>query len=104
MAAQKNSNSLDEDDSTFRKSRYIRFGVLVVGIIFFFGCHNYMQELIMSLPGFKVFILLNSTFISISIFIKLIHKTQIYLYFNYEIGRRISRIFRGTWSSSMFIL
>lgn len=34
--------------------RYWRFWVLVSGIIFFFGCHNYMQELIMSLPGFKV--------------------------------------------------
>lgn len=22
--------------------------------MFFFGCHNYMQELIMNLPGFKV--------------------------------------------------
>jgi len=28
--------------------------LLVCGILFFFGCHNYMQELIMSLPGFKV--------------------------------------------------
>ena len=34
--------------------RNIRFWTLVVGILFFFGCHNYMQELIMSLPGFKV--------------------------------------------------
>jgi hypothetical protein len=34
--------------------RNAKFMFLVVGIIFFFGCHNYMQELIMSLPGFKV--------------------------------------------------
>jgi hypothetical protein len=34
--------------------RDAKFWFLVVGIIFFFGCHNYMQELIMSLPGFKV--------------------------------------------------
>jgi hypothetical protein len=34
--------------------RYARFYVLVAGILFFFGCHNYMQELIMSQPGFKV--------------------------------------------------
>jgi len=58
MAAQKiDNNTLDEDDdaaTSLHKSRYIRFLVLVAGIIFFFGCHNYMQELIMSLPGFKV--------------------------------------------------
>ena len=35
-------------------NRYFRFWVLVIGIVFFFGCHNYMQELIMSLPGFRV--------------------------------------------------
>ncbi len=31
-----------------------KFIFLVSGIMFFFGCHNYMQELIMHLPGFKV--------------------------------------------------
>ena len=35
-------------------ARNLRFWSLVIGIIFFFGCHNYMQELIMSLPGFKI--------------------------------------------------
>ena len=35
-----------------------RFAFLVCGIIFFFACHNYMQELIMSMPGFKVGIML----------------------------------------------
>jgi len=35
-------------------TRTAKFWFLVIGIIFFFGCHNYMQELIMSLPGFKV--------------------------------------------------
>lgn len=34
--------------------RYGKFIFLVSGIMFFFGCHNYMQELIMNLPGFKV--------------------------------------------------
>lgn len=34
--------------------RYGKFAFLVGGIMFFFGCHNYMQELIMNLPGFKV--------------------------------------------------
>ena len=34
--------------------RTSRFIYLVAGILFFFGCHNYMQELIMNLPGFKV--------------------------------------------------
>jgi adenosine 3'-phospho 5'-phosphosulfate transporter B3 len=34
-------------------SRTTRFWVLVAGIMFFFGCHNYLQELIMSLPGFN---------------------------------------------------
>ena len=36
------------------KARNMKFWMLTIGIIFFFGCHNYMQELIMSLPGFKV--------------------------------------------------
>lgn len=36
------------------QDRYTKFWILVVGILFFFGCHNYMQELIMSLPGFNV--------------------------------------------------
>ena len=35
-----------------------RFFFLVFCIIFFFGCHNYMQELIMNLPGFDVGIFL----------------------------------------------
>lgn len=34
--------------------KYTKFTFLVIGIMFFFGCHNYMQELIMNLPGFKV--------------------------------------------------
>ncbi len=34
--------------------KYWKFWFLVIGILFFFGLHNYMQELIMSLPGFKV--------------------------------------------------
>jgi len=34
--------------------RYGKFIFLVGGIMFFFGCHNYMQELIINLPGFKV--------------------------------------------------
>lgn len=36
------------------KNRYVLFALLVGGILFFFGCHNFMQELIMHLPGFKV--------------------------------------------------
>ena len=31
-----------------------RFLTLVVGIMFFFACHNYLQEYIMHLPGFDV--------------------------------------------------
>jgi len=34
--------------------RRFRFLFLVSGILFFFGCHNYLQELIMRLPGFEV--------------------------------------------------
>jgi hypothetical protein len=36
------------------QGRNLRFWTLVAGIMFFFGLHNYMQELIMSLPGFKI--------------------------------------------------
>ena len=38
-------------------TKNIRFWVLVSGLMFFFGCHNYLQELIMSLPGFRVSLL-----------------------------------------------
>ena len=53
------SGKLEEEHSADMKflglsSRNSKFWFLVIGIIFFFGCHNYMQELIMSLPGFKV--------------------------------------------------
>lgn len=41
-------------EGLFSQNRYFRFGFLVAGILFFFGCHNYLQELIMSLPGFKI--------------------------------------------------
>lgn len=34
----------------YTAKRYLRFYALVLGILVFFGCHNYMQELIMSLP------------------------------------------------------
>jgi adenosine 3'-phospho 5'-phosphosulfate transporter B3 len=34
--------------------RYFRFWFLVCGIMFFFGVHNFLQEKIMTLPGFKV--------------------------------------------------
>ena len=33
---------------------YLRFSLLVSGILFFFGIHNYMQEYIMSMPGYKI--------------------------------------------------
>ena len=35
---------------TAAETKYVRFWVLVSGLMFFFGCHNYLQELIMSLP------------------------------------------------------
>lgn len=52
-----NTNSIDTmgtENGANKTSRSIKFWFLVTGIMFFFGCHNYMQELIMSLPGFKV--------------------------------------------------
>ena len=39
---------------TISDPKYGRFWLLVTGLTFFFGCHNFLQELIMSLPGFKV--------------------------------------------------
>ena len=50
----KGSTSMELSTSQKPTSRTVRFWTLVAGIIFFFGLHNYMQELIMSLPGFKV--------------------------------------------------
>ena len=47
-----------ENDSIYLSSRYLRFYSLVIGILVFFGCHNYLQELIMSLPDFKIAVML----------------------------------------------
>ena len=51
-----NSNFILSKGLTIYNSmdKYTKFAFLVAGIMFFFGCHNYMQELIMNLPGFKV--------------------------------------------------
>lgn len=47
-----------KDSEAYHVERYWKFFFLVTGIVFFFGCHNYMQELIMHLPGFKVIYLI----------------------------------------------
>ncbi len=62
------SGKLEEEHSADMKLfgltiRNSKLWFLVIGIIFFFGCHNYMQELIMSLPGFKVRCLYNCKFL-----------------------------------------
>jgi adenosine 3'-phospho 5'-phosphosulfate transporter B3 len=46
------------DTSSYMQERYLRFYYLVAGILIFFGCHNFLQELIMSLPNFKVAVIL----------------------------------------------
>jgi hypothetical protein len=48
------ASKIDDDEAERKLTRYWKFVYLVFGIVFFFGCHNYMQELIMSQPGFKV--------------------------------------------------
>lgn len=56
----KSTDALPEENhnhphsSAYSNERWWKFVYLVGGIMFFFGCHNYMQELIMSLPGFRV--------------------------------------------------
>jgi hypothetical protein len=47
------SHSLEHSQIAIDK-RWWKFVYLVGGIMFFFGLHNYMQELIMRQPGFKV--------------------------------------------------
>jgi hypothetical protein len=54
------SNNQSNQGKSTSESKYIRFWVLVSGLMFFFGCHNFLQELIMSLPGFKVLHLVES--------------------------------------------
>lgn len=53
-----NDNTKNKTASKEEESSFMSFWFLVIGIFFFFGCHNYMQELIMSLPGFKIGIFL----------------------------------------------
>jgi hypothetical protein len=47
-------NGAGSVSKTTSDHKYGRFWLLVTGLMFFFGCHNFLQELIMSLPGFKV--------------------------------------------------
>jgi hypothetical protein len=47
-------NGAGSVSKTTSDSKFGRFWLLVTGLMFFFGCHNFLQELIMSLPGFKV--------------------------------------------------
>ena len=64
MAAKIDAREEDSEEPMIKKTaeelihmesvKKVRFWTLVVGIIFFFGCHNYLQERIMTLPGFKV--------------------------------------------------
>ncbi len=56
MSSRMQKIKMSEHDGKF-EGKY-RFIFLVFGIIFFFACHNYMQELIMSLPGFDIGIML----------------------------------------------
>ena len=53
-----NSGILEFISSKFRNARDIRFFGIVGGIFLFFGVHNFMQEMIMDLPGFKIGIFL----------------------------------------------
>jgi hypothetical protein len=46
-------------DHWFEKlSSPIQFSLLVCGVFFFFGIHNYLQEAIMSIPGFRFGVML----------------------------------------------
>lgn len=58
MKMSSNSGILDFISSKFRNARDIRFFIIVGGIFLFFGVHNFMQEMIMDLPGFKIGIFL----------------------------------------------
>ena len=81
-------SDMTDIESQIEVSRYLRFWSLVIGILFFFGCHNYMQELIMTLPGFKV----NLT----NVFQV---QTKIYLI----LGWCISWLSRSSWGSFMLL-
>ena len=55
-----NNNQLhNTTDHWFEKlSSPIQFSLLVCGVFFFFGIHNYLQEAIMSIPGFRFGVML----------------------------------------------
>ena len=57
-----NSNNNQHHNTTdhwFEKlSPPIQFSLLVCGVFFFFGIHNYLQEAIMSIPGFRFGVML----------------------------------------------
>jgi hypothetical protein len=36
----------------------VQFSVLACGVFLFFGCHNYLQEAMMNVPGFKFGVML----------------------------------------------
>ena len=54
-----NNQHHNTTDHWFEKlSSPIQFSLLVCGVFFFFGIHNYLQEAIMSIPGFRFGVML----------------------------------------------
>lgn len=53
-----NMGKREENFKFYTTARYLRFYFLVACVILFFGLHNYLQELIMSLPNFKIAVIL----------------------------------------------
>lgn len=47
-----NNNGFDDQSST------VQFALLAVGVFLFFGVHNYLQEAIMSVPGWHFGVML----------------------------------------------
>ena len=90
-----NSSSIASLLPAYTNERWFKFSFLVGGIMFFFGCHNYMQELIMNLPGFKV-IFPNITMLNQFI-------SYLFAYFLFRIGWSISGLFRGIRCCNLFL-
>ena len=54
-----NNQHHNTTDHWFEKlSSPIQFSLLVCGVFLFFGIHNYLQEAIMSIPGFRFGVML----------------------------------------------
>jgi hypothetical protein len=67
LPAPASTSAVSSFRAIFCSSRHRRLYLLTAGVLVFFGLHNFLQELIMNLPGFKIGIFLGYLEILVSL-------------------------------------